>query len=96
MGDRGSVFAVKPFLGDITRFVKPARHFRSYVASLGRSFTVVKRSSRPAFRVSSVVILSVLTKVISIHQGSFHVNSTDGFHAPSPILLKFGTLVEIV
>ena len=65
MGDRGSVFAVKPFLGDIARFVKPGRHFRSYIASLGRSFTVAKRSLRPAFRVSSVVILSVLTVYVS-------------------------------
>ena len=28
--------------------------------------------------------------------GSFHVKSTDGFHGPPPILLKFGTLVGIV
>ena len=32
----------------------------------------------------------------STEYGSFHVKSTDGFHGPSPILLKFGTLVGIV
>ena len=60
-------FAVTPFLGDITPFSKPGRRFGNYVASLGRSFAVVNIvGSRPAFRVSSVVIRSVFTNVISI------------------------------
>ncbi len=35
-------------------------------------------------------------QVCLIILGSFHVKSTDGFHGPPPILLKFGTLVGIV
>ena len=34
--------------------------------------------------------------VYTLYSGSFHVKSTDGFHGPPPILLKFGTLVGIV
>ena len=45
-----TVFAVTPFLGDITPFSKPGRRFGNYVASLGRSFTVVNIvGSRPLF-----------------------------------------------
>ena len=62
-----TAFAVTPFLGDITPFCKPGRRFGNYVASLGRSFTVVNiGGSRPAFRVSSVVIRSVFTNGLSI------------------------------
>ena len=62
-----TAFAVTPFLGDITPFSKPGRRFGNYVASLGRSFTVVNIvGSRPAFRVSSVVIRSVFTNGLSI------------------------------
>ena len=62
-----SAFAVTPFLGDITPFSQRGRHFGNYVASLGRSFTVVDIvSSRPAFRISIVVIRSVFTNVLSI------------------------------
>ena len=63
-----TAFAVTPFLGDITPFSKPGRRFGNYVASLGRSFTVVNYivGSRPAFRVSSVVIRSVFTNGLSI------------------------------
>ena len=62
-----TAFAVTPFLGGITPFSKPGRCFGNYVASLGRSFTVVNTvCSRPAFRVSSVVIRSVFMNVISI------------------------------
>ena len=62
-----AAFAVTPFLGDITRFSKPGRRFGNYVPSLGRSFTVVNIvGSRPAFRVSSVVIRSVFTNGLSI------------------------------
>ena len=62
-----AAFAVTPFLGDITLFSKPGRRFGNYVASLGRSFTVVNIvGSRPAFRVSSVVIRSVFTNGLSI------------------------------
>ena len=62
-----TAFAVTPFLGDITPFSKPGRRFGNYVASLGRSFTVVNIvGSRPAFRVSSVVIRSVFTHGLSI------------------------------
>ena len=64
---RSSAFAVTPFLGDITPFSKPGRRFGNYVASLGRSFAVVNIVvSRPAFRVSSVVIRSVFTNGLSI------------------------------
>ena len=62
-----AAFAVTPFLGDITPFSKPGRRFGNYVPSLGRSFTVVNIvGSRPAFRVSSVVIRSVFTNGLSI------------------------------
>ena len=62
-----AAFAVTPFLGDITPFSKPGRRFGNYVTSLGRSFTVVNIvGSRPAFRVSSVVIRSVFTNGLSI------------------------------
>ena len=62
-----TAFAVTLFLGDITPFSKPGRCFGNYVASLGRSFTVVNAlGSRPVFRVSSVVIRSVFMNVISI------------------------------
>ena len=66
-----AVFAVTPFLGDITPFSKPGRRFGNYVASLGRSFTVVNIvGSRPAFRVSSIVIRSVFTNGLSIQTWS--------------------------
>ena len=59
-----AAFAVTPFLGDITPFSKPGCGFGNYAASLGRSFTVVNMvGSRPAFRVSSVVIRSAFTNV---------------------------------
>ena len=45
-------------------------------------------------RVSFMVRVSV--RVIQVAIGSFHVKSTDGFHSPPPILLKFGTLVGFV
>ena len=62
-----AAFAVTPFLGDITPFSKPGRRFGNYVPSLGRSFTVVNIvGSRPAFRVSSLVIRSVFTNGLSI------------------------------
>ena len=62
-----TAFAVTPFLGDITPFSKPGRRFGNYVASLGRSFTVVNIvGSRHGFRISSVVIRSVFTNGLSI------------------------------
>ena len=62
-----TAFAVTPFLGDMTPFSKPGRRFGNYVASLGCSFTVVNIvGSRPAFRVSSVVLRSVFTHGLSI------------------------------
>ena len=62
-----AAFAVTPFLGDITPFSKPGRRFGNYVASLGRSFTVVNIvGSRHGFRISSVVIRSVFTNGLSI------------------------------
>ena len=35
-------------------------------------------------------------KITLLVMGSFYVKSTDGFHSPPQILLKFGTLVGIV
>ena len=34
--------------------------------------------------------------LLFVAAGSFHVKSSGDFHGPPPILLKFGTLVEIV
>ena len=73
----GAAFAVTPFFGDITPFSKPGRRFGNYVPSLGRSFTVVNIvGSRPAFRVSSVVIRSVFTNGLSIQTWSPMLSSS--------------------
>ena len=46
-----------------------------------------------------VILCIILSQYVQNYRpthGSFHVKSTDGFHGPPPILLKFGTLVGIV
>ena len=45
--------------------------------------------------IHSFKLRNVVEKLMSTC-GSFHVKSTDGFHGPPPILLKYGTLVGIV
>ena len=62
---------------------------------------IYEHSHRPVCQYTALCVIIGLN-VIAIDKynymlfGSFHVKSTDGFHGPPPILLKFGTLVGIV